>query len=67
MCAEACSCVRSFKDLKGSTAECADQNCDLVKSGIKHSSVDVAPTLGVNHVISGVVVLCAILLCSFMH
>ena len=24
---------------------------------IKHSSVDVAPTLGVNHVISGVVVL----------
>ena len=27
------------------------------KVEIKHSSVDIAPTLGVNHVISGVVVL----------
>ena len=32
----------------------------LKKVEIKHSSVDVAPTLGVNHVISGVVVLCVI-------
>ena len=31
MCAEACSCVHGFKDLKGSAAECADQNCDFVK------------------------------------
>ena len=31
MCAEACSCVRGFKDLKGSAAECADQNCDFSK------------------------------------
>ena len=29
----------------------------LKKVKIKHSSVDVTPTLGVNHVISGVVVL----------
>ena len=29
----------------------------LQKVEIKHSSVDVTPTLGVNHVISGVVVL----------
>ena len=40
----------------------------LKKVEIKHSSVDVAPTLGVNHVISGVVVLVMFLLClSFMH
>ena len=32
----------------------------LKKVEIKHSSVDVAPTLGVNHVISGVVVPCVI-------
>ena len=31
MCTEACSCVRGFKDLKGSPAECADQNCDFSK------------------------------------
>ena len=57
MCTEACSCVRSFEDLKGSAAECADQNCDFCNKLNKHNSVDVAPTLGVNHVISGVVVL----------
>ena len=33
----------------------------LVKSGIKHSSVDITPTLGVNHVISCVVVLVVLL------
>ena len=27
MCAEVCSCVFGFKDLKGSAAECVDQNC----------------------------------------
>ena len=27
LCAEACSCVRDFEDLKGSAAECVDQNC----------------------------------------
>ena len=30
MCAEAYNCVRRFKDLKGSTAECEDQNYDFV-------------------------------------
>ena len=29
MCTEAYSCVRGFKDLEGSAAECVDQNCDL--------------------------------------
>ena len=57
MCTEACYCVHDFEDLKGSAAECADQNCDFVEKLNKHSSVDVTPTLGVNHVISGVVVL----------
>ena len=58
MCAEACSCVHGFKDLKGSAAERTDQNCDFSKELNKHSSVDVVPTLGVNHLIFGVVVLC---------
>ena len=31
MCAEACNCVHGFKDLKGSAAECADQNYDFSK------------------------------------
>ena len=31
VCPEACSCVHGFKNLKGSVAECADQNCDFVK------------------------------------
>ena len=57
--------MHGFKDLKGSAAECVDQNCDFVKSRIKHSSVDVAPTLGVNHVIFGVVVLCVISIVLF--
>ena len=30
--AEACSYVHGFKELEGSTAECADQNYDIVKS-----------------------------------
>ena len=34
-----------------SAAECADQNCVFCKElNIKRSSVDVAPTPGVNHV-----------------
>ena len=57
VCAEARYCVRGFEDLKRSTAECADQNWGFVKELNKHSSVDVTPTLGVNHVTSGVVVL----------
>ena len=59
--------MRDFEDLKGSAAECADQNCGFCKELNKHSSVDVTPTLGVNHVISVVVVLlccfCYVLLC----
>ena len=31
MYAEAYSCVCDFKDLKGSIAECADQNCGFCK------------------------------------
>ena len=51
----------AFKELKGSAAECTDQNCRFsCKSQIKRSSVDVTPTLGVNHVISGVMVPCVI-------
>ena len=50
--------MRSFEELKGSAAECVDQNYGFCKELlIKHSSVDVAPKLGVNHVISCVVVL----------
>ena len=66
MCAEACSCVCGFEDLKGSTAECADQNYGFCNELNKHNSVDIAPKLGVNHVISCVVVLlccCYVLLC----
>ena len=58
LCAQRPAAVcAAFKDNKRSAAECTDQNCDFVASGKKHSSVDVTPTLGVNHVISGVVVL----------
>ena len=32
VCAEACYCVHGFEILKGSTAECADQNCGFVAS-----------------------------------
>ena len=59
--------MRGFKDLKGSAAECVDQNCDFVEKLNKHSSVDVTPKLGVNHVISCVVVFVVLLLCSLMH
>ena len=31
VCAEACSCVRGFEDLKGFAAECTDQNCGFSK------------------------------------
>ena len=31
MCAEACSYVYDFEDLKGSAAKCTDQNCDFVE------------------------------------
>ena len=67
MYAEACSCVRGFEDLKGSAAKCADQNCGFCKELNKHSFVDVTPKLGVNHVISCVVVFVVLFLCSFMH
>ena len=66
MCIEACSCVRGFEDLKGFVAECADQNYGFCKELNKHSYVDIAPKLGVNHVISCVVVLlccCYVLFC----
>ena len=56
MCAEICSLVRSFEELKGSATECVDQNCGFCKEMNKTSSVDVTPKLGVNHVISCVVV-----------
>ena len=32
VCVEACNYVHGFKDLKGSVAECTDQNCDFVES-----------------------------------
>ena len=67
MCAEICSLVRSFEELKGSAAECANQNCGFCKELNKHSSVDITPKLGVNHVISCVVDFVVLLLCSFMH
>ena len=54
-----------FENLKGSAAECADQNCGFCKELNKHNSVDVTPTLGVNHVISGVVVLLCCFCCVF--
>ena len=37
----------------------------FVESGIKNSSVDVTPTLGVNHVISCVMVLCVVSIVFF--
>ena len=49
---------------EGSAAECTDQNCCFCKELNKSSSVDVAPTLGVNHVISCVVV---VILCCFCY
>ena len=60
MCVKAYSCVHGFEDLKGSAIECADQNCGFCRKLNKHSSVDVTPTLGVNHVISCVMVLCVV-------
>ena len=63
VCAEACSFVRGFEDLKRSAAECTDHNCGFCKELNKHSSMDVSPKLGVNHVISCVVVL----LCCFYY
>ena len=64
VCAEACCYVHGFEDLKRSAAECTDQNCGFWKELNKHSSVDVTPKLGVNHVISCVVVFVVLLLCS---
>ena len=32
VCAEDCSCVRVFEDLKGSAAECADKNCGFCRN-----------------------------------
>ena len=58
-----CSLVCSFEELKGSATECVDRNCGSCKELNKYSSVDVAPKLGVNHVISCVVVL----LCRFCY
>ena len=31
MCVEACNCVNGYGDLKGSIAECIDQNCGFCK------------------------------------
>ena len=67
MCAKICSLVGSFEELKGSAAECIDRLWFCRKRN-KTLFVDVAPTLGVNHVISGVVVSCAVSVSiSFMH
>ena len=66
MCVEACSCVHGFEDLKGSAAECADQNCGFCKELNKTQFCGRSPKLGLNHVISCVVVLlccCYVLLC----
>ena len=46
---------------EGSAAECVDQNCFFCKELNKSSSVDVAPTLGVKHVKSCVVLFCAVM------
>ena len=60
LCAQRLQLSAQLEDLKGSAAVCADQNCGFCKELNKHSSVDVAPTLGVNHVISCVAVLCVV-------
>ena len=49
--------MRGLRHLKRSAAECADQLWFCSKLN-KTQFVDVAPTLGVNHVTSGVVVSC---------
>ena len=50
---------------EGCAAECADQNCCFCKELNKKSSVDVAPTLGVNHIKSCVVLFCAMMFLCF--
>ena len=67
VCAEAYSCVHGFKDLKGSAAECTNQNCDFSKELNKTQFCGCNPYTGVNHVITGVVVLCVVSVMSFMH
>ena len=46
VCAEACSCVRGFKDLKGSAAEYADQNCGFCKELNKAQFCGCSPYTG---------------------
>ena len=65
MIKEICSCVRGFEDLKGSAAECVDHNYGFCRNLNKTSFVDVTPTLGVNHVIYCVVVLCVVSIVFF--
>ena len=60
VCAEACCCVHGFEDWRDLQLSAQIRTVVLVKSWIKCSSIDVAPTLGVNHVISCVVVLCVV-------
>ena len=64
MIKEICSCVRDFEDLKGSAAECTDQNCGFCKELNKTQFCGRSPTLRVNHVISCVVIFVVLFLCS---
>ena len=59
---EICSCVRGFEDLKDLQLSAQIRTVVFVESWIKHSSMDITPTLGVNHVIFGVV-FCYVLSC----
>ena len=60
--------MRGLRDERDLQLSAQIKTLILKKVEIKHSSVDVAPTLGVNHVISGVVVLVLFMfLLSFMH
>ena len=62
-----CSCVcrdlqlsAQPEELKGSVAECADQNCGFCRKLNKTQFCGHNPYTGVNHVISCVVVLCVV-------
>ena len=64
-----CSYVRSFEELKGSVAECVDQNCGFCKELNKTQFCGRSPYTGGTEpryiLCCGSFVLC--LLCSFMH
>ena len=65
MCTEICSLVRSFEELKGSRAECADQNCGFCKELNKTQFYGRSPYTGGEPHISCVVVI--LLLCAIFY